>query len=197
MANYLHQANFLLNDAFPASVRIYSSSSLSESAAETAWHNGFKACWNQASFTALMPATSHFISTSTSTMSAAWKQTTKTVTDEDIPGTGGDALPYETGVLVTWETALATKSGHGRWYLPSPVVTALAADGWYYSAATRTAVAAGINALWAAITPNITPLLLHRRSLTTDPIVHSNTPDNIVIQRRRADKRVPARTSIF
>lgn len=196
MANYISQANFLLNDAFPASVGMKFISADSEATVESLWHGSVKDAWNTSSFLAFMPADTHFVSTSTSTATGTWHQSTKTVTNEDIPGGGGASLPYHDALIVTWRTAFANKHGHGRWYWPPLTSAALASGGYVFSAAALTAAQTAFNAMITAWTGALTPVLLDRPALTTLNITGGDMPDSVAVQTRRADKRVSARTAL-
>lgn len=196
MANYLCVAGGLLADAFPWSWRMYFSSPDSEATVETNFHASVKAAWDNASFLALIPASTHFTFTSSSTLDASWKQTTKTTTDEDIVGTGGAALPFSSALIVTWRSALASKKGHGRSYWPGLDTAALDTDGYFYKASSVTAAVGAFNAMtgsWAGV---LTPLIFHRKTLTSDNIIGGDVPDMCAVQTRRADKRVPIRSSL-
>jgi hypothetical protein len=197
VANYIHQANFILGGAFPASVGIKSTSALSEAAAEASFHAGVKAAWNSAGLLALMPTTTSFVSTTTSTATGTWHQQTKTTTNETIAGTGaGASLPYHDAMVVEFLTAFADKSGHGRWYWPPLTAAALAAAGYNWAAATLTAAQTAFNAMLTAWRGNLTIVLLKRTALTTRNITGANISDMVAVQNRRADKRVPARTAL-
>lgn len=195
MANYLVEAHGLLADAFPWSFRMYMVSSSGESAVETNWHASVKAMWDESTLIAFIPASTHFTGTSSSTLDSSWKQTTKTSTDEDIVGTGGNALPFSSGLLLTWRTALASKKGHGRSYFPGLDTASLNTDGYFYSAAAVAAAKLGAQAMTGSWGGVLTPVLLHRKTLTTDNIISGDIPDNVVVQTRRADKRVPIRST--
>lgn len=197
MAFYLHQANFILGGAFPASVGIKSTSALSEAAAEAAFHAGVKAAWNSAGLLPLMPTTTSFVSTTTSTATGTWHQSTKTTTNEVIAGTGaGASLPYHDAMVVEFVTAFADRHGHGRWYWPPLTGAALAAAGYNWSAATLTAAQTAFNAMLTAWRGSLTPVLLNRSALTTRNITGANISDMVAVQNRRADKRVPGRTAL-
>lgn len=196
MANYICQANFLLNDAFPASVGMKFVSADSEATVESTWHGSVKDAWNSASFLAFMPADTHFVSTSSSTATGTWHQSTITKTNEDIAGGGGASLPYHDCQIITWRTAFANKHGHGRWYWPAPTTASIASGGYVFSAAYITAAETAFNLMLAAWSGALTPVLLDRPALTTANIIAADIPDGIAVQRRRADKRVEARTSL-
>jgi hypothetical protein len=200
MPFYLHSANGLLNGAFPWSFHAVSSSSATESAAQTSWDAGVLALWNQASLNPFIPTTVTLTQTSTSTANASFKQTTKTATNHSLAGTGTGALPYEIAEVITLRTAQATKYGHGRWYLPCLAPSALATGGYILSSAAQTAIKAGADALFTSITPTLTLQILHRRATlhgpganTTDPVISHDIPIKFAVQRRRADKLVPSR----
>lgn len=197
MPNYHHVAKGQLNAAYNWTVGLYTISALAEAAAEAAFHAAFKAMWNNAGFKALIPATNHWLSSTTYTMNSSWKATTATTTNEDIAGTGAQALPYECALLITWRTAQRNKSGVGRWYLPSPTTASLAVNGWTYLPASMTAFAAGATAMTSSWAGSLTPVILHRRTLTTDNIIHADMPDDVASERRRGHKRIPARTTVF
>lgn len=197
MPNYLHVARGQSNGAWAWSVRLHSTSSVAEAAAETSFHSAFKSMWNNVAFKALMPATSHWLTSTTYTMNSSWKATTGTTTNEDIPGTGGQALPYECALILTFRTALRNKTGAGRWYLPPPCTAALTVNGWSYLAASMTTFAAGASAMNGSWAGTLTPVILHTKTLTTDNIIHADMPDDVASQRRRAHKRIPTRTTAW
>jgi len=196
MANYISKAFGLLENSFEWSVGMKFTSALSEASAESAWHSSFKAMWDDLSFNALLPATLHFTGTSTSTADANWHQTTKTQTLEDLVGAGGQALPYECAMVFTWRTVLATKAGHGRWYFPSLTTAALATNGWHFSSGTITTAVAAAEVMTGGWAGSLTPVLRHAATNTTTNITHGDIPDGVYSQRRRADKRVAARTTV-
>lgn len=197
MPNYRHIAKGQLNGAFNWTVGMKSISALAEAAAEAAWHAAFKAMWNNAGFKALIPATNHWLSTTTYSVDGSWKATTATTTNEDIAGTGTQALPYECSLLITWRTALKNKRGVGRWYLPAPTTAALAVNGWTYLPASMTAFAAGAAAMTTSWAGSLQPVILHTSTHTTDNIIHADMPDDVASQRRRGHKRIPTRTTVF
>lgn len=203
MPFYLHQATGLLNAAFPWSIHSVSSSAATESAAQTAWDAGIVAMWNSAGFNALVPTGTTLTGTSTSTANASFKQTTKTSSSHSIAGTATTSLSYHTAEVVTFRSSQATKYGHARWYLPPLGTTALATGGYILSAATMTSMQTAVNAFLTAIRGTLTLVILHRKGtlhgpgpLTTDNIIAADMPNNLSVQRRRADKLVPTRTAL-
>jgi hypothetical protein len=203
MPNYLHVATGVQDSAFAWSIRAISTSSATESAAQTAWDAGFVALWNTASFLALVSTTTTLTQTSTSTANASFKQTTKTVSTHNIAGTGTGSLPFQICPIVTLRTNQATKYGHGRWYLPALVPASLATGGYVLSSAAVTAIVTAVNAGFTAWAGSLTFQILHRKGtlhgpgpLTLDAVISGDVSNKPGIQRRRGDKFVPSRTAI-
>ena len=203
MPNYLHKAGGTLQGGFPWSIGMISTSSSTESAAQTNWDAGVLAMWNLAAFNALMAAGTILTYTSTSTASASFTQTTKTTTTHNLPGTATAGLPFQVGEVVTWRTASATKWGRGRWYLPTIGTNALATSGFVLSASSLTTITNALNAGLAVWVGTLNFQLLHRRAtlagpaaLTLTPIVAGDVSNKLVIQRRRADKFTPTRSTL-
>jgi hypothetical protein len=203
MPNYLHKAGGTLQGGFPWSIGMVSTSSAAESAAQTTWDSGIVAMWGSAAFNAIMPAGTILTYTSTSTASAAFKQTTKTETTHNTPGTATAGLPFQVGEVVTWRTAQATKWGRGRWYLPTIGSTALATAGFVLSATAVADIVAAVNAGLAIWVSSLNFQILHRKNtlsgpaaLTLTPIASGDVSNKLVIQRRRADKFVPTRSNL-
>jgi len=203
MPNYLHKAGGTLSGGFPWSIGMVSTSSDSESAAQTVWDNGIVAMWDTAAYNALVPSGTTLTYTSTSTASAAFKQTTKTTTTHSTAGTATQGLPFQAANVVTWRTASFTKWGRGRWYLPSLGSSGLATAGYVLS---TTAVSDIVTAVNAGLTVWVAALnfqILHRKAtlsgpgaLTLTPIASGDVSNKLVIQRRRADKYVPTRSAL-
>lgn len=203
MPNYLHKAGGVLSTGFPWSIGMISSSSSSEASAQTAWDNGIVAMWTTAAFNALIPTQTILTYTSTSTANASFKQTTKTTTTHNTPGTATQGPSFGASMIVTWRTASATKWGHGRWYLPGFGPGSLATSGYFLSA---TAVGDIVSAVNAGLVLWVGPLnfqILHRKNtltgplaLTTTPVIGGDVSNKLAIQRRRGDKFVPTRSNL-
>lgn len=201
MPNYLHQAGGTLEGGFPWSITMVSTSSDSESAAQTVWDNGIVAMWGNAAFNALMPAGTVLTYTQTSTANASFKQTTKTTNTHSTPGTATAGLPFQVAEVVTWRSAQATKWGRGRWYLPPIGVTALATAGFVLSTTAVSDIVTAVNAGLTVWVGSLNFQILHRKNTLTGPLADTLTPiasgdvsNKLVIQRRRADKYVPTRS---
>jgi hypothetical protein len=110
--------------------------------------------------------------------------------------TTGIQLPYEVSPAVSWRTATSTRSGRGRFYMPSPSTTACASGG-IFSTAFCSALSGGVqNAcdIFCTSTRRIViaskvggpPWVL--RTVTRYDV--GNVPD---VQRRRRNKQVETR----
>jgi hypothetical protein len=203
MPNYLHQAGGTLAGGFPWSINMVSTSSSTESAAQTVWDNGVVAMWSSAAFNALVPTGTVLTFTSTSTANALFKQTTKTTTTHNLAGTATVGLPYQIAEVVTWRTAQATKWGRGRWYLPTIGASALATAGFVLSNTAVGDIVAAVNAGLAVWVASLNFQILHRHNTLSGPLADTLTPisggdvsDKLVVQRRRGDKLVPVRTAL-
>jgi hypothetical protein len=203
MPNYLHKAGGTLEGGFPWSIGMVSTSSDGEAAAQTVWDNGVVAMWGNAAFNALMPAGSVLTYTSTSTASPTFKQTTKTQNTHNTPGTATAGLPFQAAEVVTWRTAQATKWGRGRWYLPTIGTGALATAGFVLSATAVSDIVTAVNAGLTVWVGALNFQVLHRKATldgpgadTLTPIASGDVSNKLVIQRRRADKYVPTRTTL-
>jgi hypothetical protein len=203
MTNYLHTASGLLAGSFPWSITAVSTSSASETAAEAAWHSGMAALFQDSELGPLIPSTVTLTQTSTSTATATWHQTTKTVTDVTIPGTATEpAVSFDSCAVITLRTGMATRYGHGRWYLPCLATSALNTDGFFWSPTATGALAHAAHGAFQAWAGTLAIQILHRNGTKNGPPAGAITPvtggdvsDQIATQRRRADKRVPTRTS--
>jgi len=202
--NYLHTASGTLASSFPWSITAKSVSPGTEAATETAWAAGWAACFGLAAFKGEYAANVELTETSTSTATATWKQSTITRTTHALPGTQTQSLPYHVGVVVSLRTALATKYGRGRWYLPPTHVGSLDTDGFFLSAAAAANLVLGLNAAFAAWAGAVNLAILHRTApisgavpaLSTTPIVAADLANTFVTQRRRADKTAVIRSDI-
>lgn len=106
-----------------------------------------------------------------------------------------DPLPPQTALVVSLKTAIRTRAGRGRMYLPPFGTDQI--DAGRVPAATVTAVknaaAALVNDLQAT---GYTPVIYHRGPHTTDVINQVIVGDVYDTQRRRRNKLVEARSSV-
>jgi len=203
MPNYLHTAGGTLSGGFPWSIRMVSTSSDSESAAQSVWDSGVVAMWTSAAYLALLPSGTELTYTATSTASATFKQTTKTSNTHATAGSAAQGLPFQCANVVSWQTANFTKWGRGRWYLPSVGSGGLATAGYVLSATALTDIQSAVNAGLAIWVAALNFQILHPKGTLSGPGPNTLTPitggtvaNKLVIQRRRADKYVPTRAAL-
>jgi len=204
MPNYLLVAGGTIAGIQPWTIRAYAISGSAESVVQTSWNTAVQAYWNTAGVKSGMPTSTVLTFTYTSTLTANFKQQTKTSNTLSIAGTSvGVACPDQLCTVATLRTALASKAGHGRWYLPAPDTTGLGTTTGLWTAAWMTAVTTGLTALGTALGGGITLQIFHARATksgiaagTFTPVIPacdaSNKPG---VQRRRGDKVTPTRTA--
>lgn len=205
MTNYLHSAGGLLADGQPWSISLKSVSSLTESGAQTSWDNRITTFWTTSGVAALFSDAVSLTKTATSTASASWKQTTITRATHSDAGTATtQELPSQDALIVTMRSNQATKSGHGRWFLPAPVAAALTiGTGGEVASANVTTIATALTTLFSGlVTDGVQPVILTRGKtrngagpFTTQNVVTGDVPNKLGVQRRRGDKVVPTRTT--
>lgn len=203
MPNYLHKAGGTLEGGFPWSIGMVSTSTDSESAAEGVWSSGIAAMFTSSGFHGILPTGTVLTYTSTSTASAEFKQTTLTETTHSTAGTDTQGMPFQTAEVVTWRTTRRTKDGHGRWYLPTIGVSALDTAGFVLSAAAVADIVTAVNAGLTVWVASLNFQVLHRKNTmsgslanTLTPIASGDVGNKLVIQRRRGDKYVTARSDL-
>jgi hypothetical protein len=204
MPNYLHVANGTLSSGAFWSFGLRSQGSISEGAAQTAWHTAVSGFFSTAGVEALYSSGMHLTKTSTSTASSTWKQTTITRNTETAAGTSSaQELPDYASMLVTYRAATADKSSHGRWYLPAPVAGSLSiGTGGHLSSTTITVMAGALATMRNAITSaGLTPVILTRKptksglpAYNTRAVTEWELVSTLAVQTRRGDKLIPART---
>lgn len=111
----------------------------------------------------------------------ALRETTST-----IAGTAaGPSQPAEVALVVSLRTALANRTGRGRFYLPQPAVQALDADGTLLGAAQAAIVAALTSAWTAANGAGENPVVYSRTARATRIITSFDVGDVFDVQTRR------------
>ena len=105
--------------------------------------------------------------------------------------------------MVTWRTGQATKWGRGRWYLPPFGTGALATAGFVLSSTAVADIVTAVNAGLTVWVGSLNLQILHRKNTLTGPAALTLTPisggdvsNKMVIQKRRADKFVPTRSTL-
>jgi hypothetical protein len=103
-------------------------------------------------------------------------------------GSGAGAAPSPRSCLVfSWVTALHTRAGRGRMFLPSPDASHYTATGDFVSAMC-TSVSAAAAALLVTFSATAIPVIYHRTTRTTDNITDLKIGNIVGTQRRRTNK---------
>lgn len=124
------------------------------------------------------------------------QQTARVDTPQVIVGTAaGSALPGDVSLVISLRTALANRSGRGRFYLPQPAASQVATDGRVL-AAMITDVMAALAPAWTAYDTGVDRPVIYSRTLRqVNNIVTYNVGNLFDTQRRRENKIVEVRTS--
>lgn len=122
-------------------------------------------------------------------------QITRVNDDVEVPGVAtGESLPYQCATAVSTRTALATRSGRGRFYLPPLAVSVM--DAGRLSDTAQAGILAAAEALFAGLaTAGLAPVLFNRASKATTPITRIDVGNVIDTQRRRRNKLIEVRLS--
>lgn len=121
------------------------------------------------------------------------RQVTKFMTAAVHAGTNTDEpLPPQVAVAVSTRTALATKEGRGRFYLP-PLATGACVAGEIILAAQEAIVAGAQTALTSMSTAGFPVVVYHRDTLSADPVLRVDVGSVFDTQRRRRNKLVESR----
>jgi hypothetical protein len=205
MANYRAQFAGQLGGSLPWSCRMNLQSSATEASVAATWNSAVVALWNTTTngLKNFVSADVTLTDTSVSTLNATFHQTTKTDVTTSLPITGIDAnasMPWNVAEVVTLRTGFATKSGHGRIFLPPFAEDQVAAH--VIIAATITKMQTVFNTFFASLVgAGAVPFVYNARTLKDGTLPFtiklctfydiSNKPAQ---QRRRVSKVVPART---
>lgn len=208
MTFFLHKASGLSPSGQPWSWGLITSGSVGEAAAETTFAGAVATMYGTGAYAAYLSSLFELTQTSTSTASSLFKQTTITRTAHAVFGanTTAGVMSDSAAMVITLRTGTATKSSHGRVFMPGWTGDALhiaSAGTWLAAAVTEQATVFGT--LKASLnTGGLTPVLLTRKAtlggipaLSTQAITHGDVSNKIANQRRRGDKITPARTTSF
>lgn len=110
-------------------------------------------------------------------------------------GTGaGSAMPPRVCTVISLRTALPTKSGRGRLYLPAPIASACDANG-QLTAANATLLATNFAAFVTGMT-TIAPIVVYHQATKSGTVVTSVAVGTVLgTQRRRTNKIVSSYSS--
>lgn len=205
MTNFMHKANGIAQSGMFWSFGLASTGAISEAAAETAWGNAVVAFFAGAGVGALYRTDTTLTQTSTSTASPTWRQTTIHRTPHSTSGLATtQQLPDFCCPTVTLRTASATKSSHGRWFLPPPAAAAMSMSlGPKISSASMTTLSTAIATLFNSLaTAGLSPVIVTRKATlgglpayTVQAIVSRDMSNLMAVQHRRGDKVVGTRTA--
>lgn len=123
-------------------------------------------------------------------------QSTRADTAQVIPGVAaGSAMPGDVSLVVSLRTALATRRGRGRFYLPQPAASQVLATGRVLTDFI-TDLISSLTAAWTAYNTGVDrPVVYSRTGRTIQNITSFNIGDLYDTQRRRQNKLVEARTT--
>lgn len=202
--NYRAVASGLLGGSLPWSYHMNLQSSSVEATVASDWNAATVTLWNTATngLKNFMSADVTLTNTFVTTLNATFHQTTKTPDGTGLPIAGADAnasLPWNIAEVVTLRTPFATKSGHGRIFLPPFAEDQIVAH--VIKAATITSMQTVFNAFFASlIAAGHIPFVYNARTLKDGTLPFtiklctfydlSNKPAQ---QRRRVSKVVPTR----
>lgn len=199
MTNFLHKASGTSPSGQFWSFGLVTSGSISEATAQSSWNTRVSAFFADTNVKALYKTTTILTLTSTSTASPTFKQTTVTQNTVSVAGTATtQETPEQMSMVVTTLSALRTRSGHGRLFLPAPVSAALTVNtGGQIAAANVTNIASALTTWFTGlVTDGLAPQILHRKATLGGLAANSLTPmtsgklgNTLHVQKRRGDKR--------
>lgn len=178
------------------SFTLHTEGTVALTAAQAAWHSAIDTLWSD-SLDALVNSNVSLTETSTASLSdSTGAQISRLSDDESLPGVASQGLlPPQCTVAVSLRTALATRAGRGRFYLPTfDKGTVTAAGGRLNGTSVTATVTAVGDMLESLIADDLTPVIYSRSALTTQPITQYDVGDVIDTQRRRRDKLIEVRT---
>lgn len=125
------------------------------------------------------------ITTGEITVATGQQQALRETTTNLVGAAAGVALPAEVALVVSLRTALANRTGRGRFYLPQPASVVLAADGTL-DPAVQGDLADALAAAWAAANgAGESPVVYSRTARATRNITSFDVGDVMDVQTRR------------
>ncbi len=205
MTNFLHKASGTSPSGQFWSFGLVTSGSISEAAAQSSWNTRVSAFFADTNVKALYKTTTILTLTSTSTASPTFKQTTVTSNTVSVAGTATtQESPDQLSMTFTTISALRTRSGHGRLFLPAPVSAALTVNtGGQIAGANMTNIAAAATTWFTGlVSDGLQPQILTRKATlgglaanSLRPVVSGKVSNTLHIQKRRGDKRTVTYTA--
>lgn len=122
----------------------------------------------------------------------------QTLRESDVEITGdvtGSNLPAEVALVVSLRTALANRSGRGRFYLPQPAIVA-ASDTGVVASAAQSAIVAALEFAWTnSNSAGENPVVYSRTRRVTQPVTSFNVGSLFDVQTRRQNNLVETRVT--
>jgi hypothetical protein len=205
VTNFLHKASGTSPSGQFWSFGLVSSGSISEAAAQASWNTRVSAFFADTNVKALYKTTTVLTHTSTSTASATFRQTTLSENTVSVAGTATtQESPEQCSMTFTTISALRTRSGHGRLFLPAPVSAALTVNtGGQIAGANMTNIAAAATTWFTGlVSDGLQPQILHRKAtlgglaaFSLTPVTSGKISNTLHTQKRRGDKRTTTYTA--
>jgi hypothetical protein len=185
---FLHKASGPGTAGDVWNVTLHTSGAANLATAHSAWQTFFTAIFTNA-LQALWPNETSCTGLATVTLDAVTgKQTSATASGVALAGVGtGATLSARDCIVLSKRTALPTKAGRGRMYLPAPDATHLTATGLL----TGTDAAAIANAIGTAMTTlkaTSQPVVYHHATKTVDNITYVAVGQILGSQTRRTNR---------
>lgn len=106
------------------------------------------------------------------------------------------SLPADCAIVCSLRTALANRSGRGRFYLPQPAVDQLDESDGRISAAAVAATLSALSIGWGAYTPTGVPVVYSRTMRATNAVTSFDIGNLFDTQRRRESSMLESRSSL-
>jgi len=178
------------------SCTLYTTGSGTLASAQTGWSNAVNSFWTD-SLDSIVTADVAVTEVSTATIDpTTGKQLSRLLDDVSLPGVAtGQMLPFQCATSISWRSALATRAGRGRMYLP-PLAASTLATGRISSGAATTISDSAALLVSSLDSDGLALILFGRTSHTVTPITGGDVGNVIDTQRRRRNKLIEVRTAI-
>jgi hypothetical protein len=167
----------------------------STAGAAAAWHTAFGILWNGNAAPAddikqfLFTGTTCDFTLVNELSPLTGKNVSQVVTGETLAGTStADQMPQETSIVISKRTALPTKAGRGRMYIPGTTVDAQGSIGELGSGVADVVSLAAEHMMQSLNTATYQCVVWHRDSLSTTNIIGLDVASLFRVQRRRQNK---------